>query len=139
MTALTAALLDTDVFSALFVRTRGEPVEAADWRSRLTGRQVVISFQTRAELLYGAKNKDWGQARRAQLEQILDRTVTIQPDLDVIDAFASLRDECRRAGHALHDRPHTADRWIAACAIAKDLPLLAADQIYRNAPGLQLL
>jgi len=114
-------------------------VEAADWRSRLTGRQVVISFQTRAELLYGAKNKDWGQARRAQLEQILDRTVTIQPDLDVIDAFASLRDECRRAGHALHDRPHTADRWIAACAIAKDLPLLAADQIYRNAPGLQLL
>lgn len=47
----TAALVDTDVFSALYVdpersARRGMPVET--WRSALTGIRVVISFQTRA-------------------------------------------------------------------------------------------
>jgi hypothetical protein len=47
--------------------------------------------------------------------------------------------ECRRIGHSLHDKHHTGDRWVAACAIAKDVDLLAGDDIYRDAPGLRLL
>jgi len=31
------------------------------------------------------------------------------------------------------------DAWVAATAIAYDLPLLAGDGIFRGAPGLRLL
>lgn len=31
------------------------------------------------------------------------------------------------------------DAWVAATAIAHDLPLLAGDRIYRDVPGLSLL
>jgi predicted nucleic acid-binding protein len=52
---------------------------------------------------------------------------------------ATLTAACRRAGHALHDKVHTADRWVAAAAIAKRFPLLSGDAIYAAAPGLTLL
>lgn len=66
----------------------------------------------------------------------LQRTPTIGCDGEVIDAYATLVAECRRLGHGLHDKIHTGDRWIAACAIAKQIDLLAGDQIYQNAPNL---
>lgn len=50
-----------------------------------------------------------------------------------MEAFAKLTAECKRMGHALHDKVHTGDRWIAACAIAKDIELLAGDGIFQNA------
>ena len=53
---------------------------------------------------------------------------------EVIDAYATLTAECRAAGHALHEKVHTGDRWIAACAVAKDFELLAGDRIYSGAP-----
>jgi len=40
---------------------------------------------------------------------------------------------------ALHAKIHTADRWVAACAVAKGLPLLSGDGIYQGAPGVSLL
>ncbi|MEK8069657.1 PIN domain-containing protein [Rhodococcoides navarretei] len=56
-----------------------------------------------------------------------------------MDAYASLTAACRRVGHALHDKIHTGDRWIAACAISKEVPLLSLDGIYAGAPDLALL
>jgi predicted nucleic acid-binding protein len=67
---------------------------------------------------------------------VLNRTPTIHSDDEVADAYAALTAACRTIGHALHDKIHTGDRWIAACAIAKQLDLLAGDQIYRGAPNL---
>ena len=60
-------------------------------------------------------------------------------DREVIDSYAELSSLCRRVGHPLHDKVHTADRWVAASAVAKGLPLLGGDGIYRGAPGLSLL
>lgn len=68
--------------------------------------------------------------------ETLDRTPTIRPDNEVVDAYAALVADCRRLGHALHNREHTGDRWVAACAIAKQFDLLAGDTIYRGAPNL---
>lgn len=81
----------------------------------------------------------WGERRTTQLRAILDRTPTISIDSDVIEAYAALVAQCRSAGHALHDKRHSADRWVAACAIAKGVELLAGDGIYAGAPGLSLL
>jgi predicted nucleic acid-binding protein len=134
-----AALVDTDAFSLLFVRRGSSDQRIAGWRDLLTGRQVLISFQTRAELLSGAIADGWGERRVSKLRAILDLTPTIGVDDEVIDAHAALFAECRRVGHALHAKVHTGDRWIAACAIAKALPLVAGDGIFVSAPNLYLM
>ncbi|MEJ7690636.1 MAG: hypothetical protein WKF76_09545 [Nocardioidaceae bacterium] len=96
---------------------------------------MLISFQTRAELLAGATADGWGERRATELRAILDRTPTIGVDDEVIDAHATLYAECRRIGtrpsrQAPHRRPM--DRGLRdregspAC--------LAGDGIYRDAP-----
>lgn len=139
MSELPAAVVDTDAFSLLYVRRRSTDPRAAEWRSLLAGTRVLISFQTRTEILAGAVASKWGLRRMTDLRQILDRTPTIRADDDVIEACATLFAECRRLGHALHAKQHMGDRWVAACAIGKGVPLLAGDGIYRTAPGLRLV
>lgn len=99
---------------------------------------MFISFQTRAEVLAGAALSAWGERRLGHLRAQLDATPTITPDASVVDAYAQLQAACRRQGHALAEKHHPADRWNAACAIAKGLSLLARDGIYAGAPGLTL-
>ncbi|MDR1999769.1 MAG: hypothetical protein LBQ06_07540 [Frankiaceae bacterium] len=139
MSDLQAIMVDTDAFSLLYLRRNSTDSRVPPWRTLLAGTRVLISFQTRTELLSGAVAGSWGQRRMTELRGILDRTPTIRADNDVIDAHAALYAECRRTGHALHDKKHTGDRWVAASAIGKGIPLLAGDGIYRDAPGLRLL
>lgn len=136
-------LIDTDVFSRVFVQSASRAAvadpEAENWRRALSGRSVLISFQTRAEVLQGAIARKWGERRYLELREMLDRTPTVGVDNHVIDAHATLFAECRHVGHALHAKDHTGDRWVAACAIAKGIPLLAGDGIYHGAPRLELV
>lgn len=141
--AIRAALLDTDVFSALYVTPRsiaerqGHPVDV--WTGVLTGLRILISFQTRAEILGGALTAGWGERRLAAMREQLDATATIDADREVVEAFAQLTAGCHKTGHGLAAKHHTGDRWVAACAVAKGVPLLAGDRIYANAPQLTLL
>lgn len=139
MTELSATVVDTDVFSVLYLRRNSTDPREPRWREQLAGRRVLISFQTRAEVLAGALNAGWGERRLTEIRAILSSRPTIRPDNAVVDAYASLVADCRRAGHGLQDPKHTGDRWVAACAIGKDLPLLAGDGIYQDAPNLDLL
>lgn len=143
MTLPHAVLLDTDVFSAIFItpervaRRQGHPLD--EWKSAVEGRRIVISFQTRAEELAGARHAQWGEKRLANLMAMLDSTPTVPVDEDVIQAFATLTAEARRVGHGMWAKEHTSDRWIAACAIAKGLPILSGDGIFRDAPSVECL
>ena len=139
MTALAATVVDTDVFSVLYLRRSSADPRAVRWREQLSGRRVLISFQTRAEVLAGAISAGWGERRLDQTRDILDHTPTIRPDNAVINAWAMLTAECKRAGHGLQDKRHAGDRWVAACAVAKQLERPAGDSIYLNAPNLRLL
>jgi predicted nucleic acid-binding protein len=132
-----ATVVDTDVFSLIYVHRASSDPRVDGWRRHLTGRRVLISFQTRAEVLVGARKAQWGERRMAKTIEILDRTPTIRADDEVVDAYAVLATECRRLGHGLHGKEHAGDRWVAACAIAKGLDLLAGDAIYRGAPDLE--
>jgi len=53
-------VIDTDVWSYIYKRTD----EAKLYEPRLFGNVLVISFQTRAELLRGAISAGWGARRR---------------------------------------------------------------------------
>lgn len=137
--------MDTDVFSALYVTTpeiaarQGHPVAA--WGIALTGRRPLISFQTRAEVLSGAHLAGWGQRRLEALAGKLDAMPTIEIDREVVDAYARLLTDAQKVGHPLGNKAHhVGDRWIAACAISKGLPLLTGNRRhFENAPGLTLL
>ncbi|MFV0435468.1 MAG: PIN domain-containing protein [Leucobacter sp.] len=142
MLASEFVVVDTDVYSSLFIdpagaERRGLPLHI--WRRTLQGRRVIISFQSRAEVLAGLAMSKWGKERLEQARATLIATHTIHAEPTVIDAFATLTAACRAEGHGLQAKVHNADRWIAACSIAKSLPLLSGDQIYTNAPGLILL
>jgi predicted nucleic acid-binding protein len=136
MTDVEGTVVDTDVFSLLFVSSSSADSRAVAWRDVLGNRRVLISFQTRAELLAGALSRNWSAQRTARLTELLNRTPTIHSDVEVVGAYATLTAECRASGHGLHDKPHTGDRWIAACAIAKRFDLLTGDAIFDGAPNL---
>jgi predicted nucleic acid-binding protein len=46
--------------------------------------------------------------------------------------------DCEAIGHALGQREHNADRWIAATALRLRVPLVSNDGIFRGVPGLVL-
>ncbi len=82
---------------------------------------------------------DVGPAKRETVLAQLASISTVPVTEDVIVAYANLTAACKRAGHGLHAKEHTGDRWIAATAIAVDVPLLSGDAIFRNAPGLSVM
>lgn len=132
-------LLDTDVWSHLFSDARRRHPEDARWRELLLGRTIAIATQTRAEVLAGAAIAKWGEPRTLALRVQLDRTATVPMASDVVEAYVRLTVDLRVSGHALQQKQHTGDRWVAATAIAIGAPLFSADGIYRGAPGLVLL
>lgn len=128
-------VVDTDVFSARLIANsllgrRYEPL--------LAGRGELISFQTAAELRYGALLRGWGSGRLAALDRAIDRVEVVHSGVELIETYAQLRVACTNAGHALHQREHDADRWIAATAIRLGIPLASNDGVFRNVPGLTL-
>ncbi|MDO5504327.1 MAG: PIN domain-containing protein [Actinomycetia bacterium] len=132
-------LVDTDVWSELFVRKRQPTPRAAEWRRLVLGRDVLISAQTEAEIRFGALKANWGEQRLAALESRFQRTPTIAVSSEVVKAFAELKNECLRIGHPLQAKHHTGDAWIAATARAHGLPLLAGDRLFSGVPHIRLL
>lgn len=128
-------VIDTDVFSADLVP--GSRL-AERYASLITGRPAFISFQTAAELRYGGIRRGWGPARMLRLEAKLQRVEVIHSGPELVAIYAQLRADCEGTGHALGQKAHTADRWIAATAIRLGIPLVSNDGIFRGAPGLRL-
>lgn len=128
-------VVDTDVFSARLVPNSSL---AGQFEATLAGRIEVISFQTAAEVRYGAELRGWGGPRLARMEATLGGVRIEYPGPDLVRTYAELRAACQRAGHALCQREHDADRWIAATAVRLGLPLVSNDGVFQNAPGLMV-
>jgi predicted nucleic acid-binding protein len=132
-------VLDTDVYSQLYVRHGATVAAKQALKDVLVGRSVAIAVQTRAELLIWPGVHGWSADRAGRLRDQLDNTPTVPVDERVIEAFVRITVDCRRSGHALGQKQHVADRWVAATAIAISRPLLTGDGIYLATPGLELL
>lgn len=130
-------VVDTGVFSASLSRRRRAQFETHV--QRLAGQQVFLATVTVSELRYGALVAHWGEARRHRLEQSIQAATVIPVSDQLLSTVAALRYECRLAGHSLHDPSHANDLWIAASAIHIEAPLLTADRVFEDAPGLALL
>jgi predicted nucleic acid-binding protein len=128
-------VIDTDVFSADILP--GSPL-AARYAPIVTGRPAFISFQTAAELRYGAIRRGWGHSRMLKLEAMIQRAEVVHTGPELVLVCAQLRASCEAAGHALAQREHNADRWIAATAIRLGVPLVSNDRIFRGVPDLTL-
>lgn len=96
----------------------------------------MISFATVTELRYGASKAGRGQLRKRALERDLTHFVVVQPDDRLISICADLRASCEAAGHALGQKLHEADRWIAATALRLQLELISDDAVFQDVPSL---
>ncbi len=130
-------VVDTGVFSASLSRRRRSRLQSHV--GRMAGHQVFLAAVTISELRYGALVAQWGDGRRQRLEASIQATTVVPVSDALLTALAELRHACRVAGHPLHDRSHGNDLWIAASAIHIGAPLLTADGVFEETPGLALL
>jgi predicted nucleic acid-binding protein len=129
-------IVDTGVFSASLSRRRRPRFEAQI--GLMAGHQIFLAAVTVSELRYGALVAGWGEARRNGLDESIQATTVVPVSDRFLSTLAELRFACRGVGHPLHDRAHANDLWIAASALHIDAPLLTADNIFSNTPGLTL-
>jgi predicted nucleic acid-binding protein len=124
--------VDADVFSYIF---RGR--EPADrYEALMAGEPRALSFQTVAELLSGAYARGWGTRSLGELRTEIGRYAVLHSTTDVIERFALVRAHGVRTGQPIA----TADCWIAATALAHDVPLVTNNiRDFENIPGLVVL
>jgi tRNA(fMet)-specific endonuclease VapC len=126
-----AVLVDTDVFSYLMNGSR----YATLYKPHVEGKLIAVSFITVGELYFGAKRKNWGDAKIADLKDRL-RVVTIVPyDESVCRAYGEIKAACESKGKVVGAN----DLWIAACAIRHSIPLVSNNfKHFDGIPGLIL-
>jgi predicted nucleic acid-binding protein len=130
-----AIVIDTDVYGADLVPGS---VLAKLYEPLNVGRPAFISFQTAAELRYGAMLRNWGTMRMMQLDARVAAAEVVHSGPELVQVYAGLRVACQRAGHGLSHRQHDADRWIAATAIRLGIPLVSHDRVFEGVDGLML-
>jgi predicted nucleic acid-binding protein len=130
---MSAVLLDTNVFSYVL----NKHALAALYDKHLNGKQQTLCFAVVADYFRSPAAR-LGAAKIAKLEESF-RMVTIIPyDLGVCRAWASL---CHAKNPDGSSRTfENDDRWIAACALCHDIPLVTHNRIhFEGIPGLKFI
>jgi tRNA(fMet)-specific endonuclease VapC len=129
---MSPVVVDTDVVSFLF---KNHPI-GARYEADLTGRTLLISFMTLAELDRWAIQSQWGAARREWLRLYLERFVLLPYSRRLCTIWA----EVTVAAQSRGCRIECADAWIAATALRHDVPLVTHNrEDYLGVPGLKLI
>jgi toxin FitB len=107
-------VLDTDVASLLFRgRLTGRLAGA------LAGRRLHVTFVTVGELWKGAALRGWGLRNRAELMTYLHGVVILPGGEAVAKLWGATSAAAEQRGRTLPVN----DSWIAACCLARELPL----------------
>jgi tRNA(fMet)-specific endonuclease VapC len=127
---LNPRVLDTTVASLLL--DRHSLLNA--YRPFLEGASLILSFQTVAEMRFGALKAGWGEKRKQQLEQFFG-SFYLMPYSDPLGTvWAEIMFEARKNGSRLE----TGDGWIAATARHLNAPSVTHDQDFseRSCPSV---
>jgi tRNA(fMet)-specific endonuclease VapC len=125
-------LIDTDVFSYLFRKTKEEP----DFAPLVQQRKAYISFVTIGEFYFGVYKAGWGARKIDNLKRELYRYVILYPDYTACLLYGDIKAECTAKGCPASDP----DYWIAACALSFDIPLLTNNwKHFNNIPGIKII
>jgi tRNA(fMet)-specific endonuclease VapC len=124
---------DTDVASFLFNR---DPIRGPRYAPHFHGRTLVLPFAVVGEMLYGAEQRNWGAARRLQLERFIRRYQIEYPNYAVCEIWAEVRVAARQLGLPIERQ----DAWVAATAVYLHVPLVTHNAgHYAGVPGLQVI
>ncbi|MEI5583944.1 MULTISPECIES: PIN domain-containing protein [unclassified Agromyces] len=135
-------LVDTNVATWLWMSTgtqrRGRAqTQLARYGDQLTGKTLVISGQTRAELLQLKNGR--GEHHHGALLAAIDRIAYLPLNKAVQERYAELSHWGRTNGHEIAQKQNAADRWIAATAVQFALPLASEDRVFDGLPQLELI
>lgn len=106
-------LIDTDVLS--YVAWQKPPAKA--FEPLLVGKLPFVSFATVGEMYFGAAKANWGARRISKMETILGRYTVIPGTSGVAKRYGDVR-------KAFDKQVDENDMWIAATALAHDLPIV---------------
>ena len=125
-------VVDTNVISFLF---KGD-TRALLYEPRLDGKLQMIAAQTRAELERWSLFHNWGKRRREALREYLSDFVFVSADETVCLLWAEVKNNAHRIGRSISCE----DAWIAATALAYDVPLVTHNPSdFYNVPGLTVI
>jgi len=125
-------VVDTNVVSYL---SKGD-TRAANYRPHLTGRVLILSFMSLAELDHWMEIGRWGPDRREALRAFLGNYAVHYPDRRLCQFWAAAMSAARWAGKPINP----ADAWIAAAALFLNAPLVTHNPAdYAGVPGLTIL
>lgn len=97
---------------------------------------MLMSFVALGELLAGAAAREWGPRRRDELASFVGRYPVLESNRAVAESYAFIRNEMRGIGRSSSDN----DTWIAATALAYQLPLVTHNRRHFDpVPGLELV
>jgi tRNA(fMet)-specific endonuclease VapC len=117
---LNPCVLDTTIASLMLARS---PLLAL-YQPHLVNASLILSFQTVAEMRYGALKANWGEERSQNLEQFFTFFDLALYTDDLATHWAQIMFDARRAGRRLE----AGDAWIAATASLLNAPLLTHDK-----------
>lgn len=135
MTPSIGYLLDTNVLVALIrAKALGEAIDRRfGLRSSLN--RSMICVVTAGEMLSLARQFSWGQAKRDELQALLDEVVWIDINHpDILDAYGEIDHASRSLGRKMGKN----DVWIAATAKVAKTTLLTTDLDFDHLHGSHL-
>jgi predicted nucleic acid-binding protein len=129
---VSAVVVDTDIVSFLFK----DHAAASLYQADLTGKVLVISFMTVAELERWPIQAKWGQNKRDRLMEYLRPFAVMPWDRALCTRWAEVMTGAQAKGY----RIDCADAWIAATALQYGLPLVSHNRDdYRGVSGLTVI
>jgi predicted nucleic acid-binding protein len=122
-------LFDTNIVSFMFKKHR----IGNAYFPMLLGRELAISFQTKAELIAGSLLAMWSEDKCLRLYSIIEQYALIHSDDELCNWWAYVQ-------LVRQEQPiSTNDAWIAATALSYDLDLVTHNpKDFRDIPGLRV-
>lgn len=123
---MAAVCLDTNVAIKLLTNL--------DFDESLLSRysRVCISYVVVGELLFGALNSERTASNLLHYKTFINKTTVLYSNMEVARQYAEIRVSLKKSGKPIPEN----DIWIAAVALAYEMPLLSLDKHLRYVNGL---